>query len=486
MEQIISKTDFKDYLICPKCFWLKKKEPEKYKLVVDDELTLFDQKLIRDGYEVERYARKLFPNGEFGKEFQVKDGPLKGCMARADIINLNPETGKWDMYEVKSSSDVKNDLQHNHLNDLTFQAIVLKETGLDIGHTYIIHINRNYVRKGEINPFDLLIQKDLTTEVWENISSVRDGMISALEILEHDDISLDGCGCLYKSAGQWCNCFSLFNPQVPKYSVHNIFQKSRLKMLVNENIFDPKDVPDNFKLTDRQKDMVDLQKRGKPMIDYEGIREELDRLKYPIYFLDYETFAKPIPVLDGYKPNQQLVFQFSLHILSESGELEHMEYLAEDVENSTTNLVKAMRQYIGPIGSVVVWHKSFEMGRNDELGQIHPEAYEFFQDLNKRVYDLKLIFTKEYLHPDFKGSASIKNVLPVVLPNLTYKNLKIQNGTMALSEWGKMVGLERSQKELASGEMTQEEKESIRKNLLSYCELDTFAMVEIFRILKEV
>jgi CRISPR/Cas system-associated exonuclease Cas4 (RecB family) len=483
MDFTLSKTDFKDYLICPKCFWLKKKRPDKYQEVVDLELSLFEQKLIRDGYEVEKYARDIFPNGEYGKEFQVKEGELTGVMARIDIINLNPETGKWDLYEVKSSSEVKNDLKHNHLNDLTFQTVVLKESGVDVGKTYIVHINREYVRNGDINPFELLVLSDQTINVWENMDEVKIGMKSALEILDQEDIDVNECGCLYKSAGQRCSCFSIFNPQVPEYSVHNILMGSKLKLLINDNIFDPKDIPEDFDLTDRQKSLVEVQKIGKPRIDQDGIREDLDSLQYPIYFLDYETFAKPIPVLDGYKPNQQLVFQFSLHILHESGELEHKEYLADNIESSTDGLVKAMKEYIGPVGSVIVWHESFEKGRNDELGQIHPEAYDFFRDLNNRIYDLKVIFTKKYLHPDFKGSASIKKVLPVLVPELTYKDLDIQNGTMALSEWGKMVGLEVSKKE---GELSEEKKLEIRSNLLKYCELDTLAMVKIFEVLKEI
>lgn len=484
MQHTLSKTDFKEYLICPQSFLLHKTQPEKYDEVVDQELTLFEQKLIRDGYEVEGFAQKMFPEGEFGREYTIEKGELSGATARADILCKNEETGKWDLYEVKSSSDVKNDQAHQHLADLTFQTIVMEECGLEIGRTFIVHINRNYVRDGEINPFELLVKKDLTTEVWENKEKIKAEMHEALRLLQQKDVSTKNCSCIYKSAGQRCPCFEYFNPEVPKYSVHNIFRGSKLKMLVNNNVFDPREIPEEMNVTDRQKDLINIQKIGKPRIDNVAIREELDSLQYPIYFFDYETFAKPVPVLDGYKPNQQLVFQFSLHILYEDGKLDHVEFLADDIETSTEKLTEKLSQSIGPVGSVIVWHESFEKGRNDELGQIHPEYYEFFKDMNSRIYDLKVIFTKHYLHPDFFGSASIKNVLPVLLPNLTYKDLEIQNGTMAVSEWGKMVGLERSQRDIKKGDLSTEEKENIRKALLKYCELDTFAMVEIFRVLK--
>jgi hypothetical protein len=96
------------------------------------------------------------------------------------------------------------------------------------------------------------------------------------------------------------------------------------------------------------------------------------------------------------------------------------------------------------------------------------------EDVNDRIYDLMKVFKKDYLHPDFQGSASIKKVLPVMLPELSYKTLNIQNGTMALSEWEKMI----------NGGLHKDEREEIRKNLLAYCKLDTLAMVEIFNKLK--
>jgi hypothetical protein len=66
--------------------------------------------------------------------------------------------------------------------------------------------------------------------------------------------------------------------------------------------------------------------------------------------------------------------------------------------------------------------------------------------------------------------------LPVLLPELSYKTLDIQNGTMALSEWEKMV----------RQEMADDEKGSVRENLFKYCALDTLAMVEIYKKLKEL
>ena len=111
-----------------------------------------------------------------------------------------------------------------------------------------------------------------------------------------------------------------------------------------------------------------------------------------------------------------------------------------------------------------------------ELAQLHPECEKFMEDVNGRVFDLMKVFKKDYLHPEFNGSASIKNVLPVLLPKLSYKALDIQNGTMALTEWERMLA-----EDTMDGD-----KETIKKNLLEYCKLDTLAMVEIYKKLKEL
>lgn len=467
-NKIITKSDFLTYCICPKDFWLRKNRPDIYK---KPELTLFFQKLIKEGYEVERYAKDLFIEKE-KVEFQKQVKTPEGFYAEFDAFE--PEEG--NIYEVKSSSAVKTDLQHNHIKDITFQVVVAEKAGIKINRASIIHVNKDYVRDGEINPFGLLEIEDVTEKVKEEKEQVELMMLEALKLMKKEDVDISRCDCLYKSAGQRCTSFEVLNPEIPEYSVHNIFQGNKLKELVNEKIFDPRDIPEDFNMTDIQKDKVYLQKTQKPMIDIENIRNALEKFEYPIYFFDYESINKPVPPLDGYKTNQHLVFQYSLHKLYEDGKLEHFEYLASDMESSTTGLVKQLKNDLGPLGTVIVWHDTFEKGRNRELGKIHPDTKEFFADMNQRIFDLKVVFQKDYLHPDFKGSASIKKVLPVLLPQLSYKSLDIQDGTMAMTEWERMV----------TGDLTPDEKQKTREGLLKYCELDTFAMVEIYRLLRSL
>ena len=486
----LTKTDFKEFLLCDKCLWLKKKRPEEY---TPGEFSLFLQKLIKDGYEVEEYVQKLFPDGVFvtgNKEtllartqellhgsnsiFQATFETKDGLFAKIDILNFNTETGKWDIYEVKASSEIKTDLKHNHIKDVGFQTIVAEDAGVNVGDSYIIYINKEYRRSGEVDINQLFIIENVTEQIREEKEAVRAEIERALAMLKKDDISLAGCDCLYKSHGQRCDCFHKFNPQVPEYSVHHIVQGNKLRQLLDMGVLEIADIPEDFDLTDIQRDKVTLQKTGRPMIDTEAIDETLGQLTFPLYFLDYETYGTPIPLLDGYKTNQQIVFQVSVHKLDTDGTLEHFEYLADGLPGATNGLLDALRGCVGPVGSVIVWYESFEKGRNMELAELHPEHRGFLEDINSRVFDLMKVFKDDYQHPDFQGTASIKKVLPVLLPELSYKTLDIQNGTMALSEWEKMI----------RGGMSDEDIEKTKANLLKYCALDTMAMVEIFEVLR--
>ncbi len=488
----LTKTDFKKYLICPECLWLEKKKPDEYEKA---EISEFLQKLIQDGYDVEDEIHKLFPSGvdlgnkqdeilleetqdeleKKGTIFQATFKSKRNLFLKADIFRFNEETSKWDLYEVKSSSEIKTDLMHNHIKDICFQKIVLEECGMEIGNCYIAHLNRDYIRKGDLDLIKLFVFEEVSAQINEVYPEVSFRIDEALALLKQDDLKINSCACLYKSAGQRCDCFAKLNPQVPKYSTAHILRGKKLAELVNDNIFDPKDIPVDFKLTEPQRIKVDMQRIGKPMIDIVNIREALGKLQYPLYFLDYETLLKPIPQLDGYNPNSQIVFQYSLHIMQENGDIEHREYLANDLQNSTAELVKALRKDIGDKGSVLVWYEPFEKTRNKELGKLHPEYELFFNDVNNRIYDLMKIFKKDYLMPEFKGSASIKKVLPVLVPGLSYEKMEVKDGTMAMSTWEKI---------LETGD--EEERRQLRKNLLDYCKLDTWAMVKIFEVVKNL
>jgi hypothetical protein len=288
------------------------------------------------------------------------------------------------------------------------------------------------------------------------------------------------CECLYKGRGRHCSTFKYSNPHVPEYSVHDIsrIHKSKLEKLVESSIFDLNDVPDDFQISEKQRNQVTAHQTQQPVISKEEIKRELDALKFPLYFFDYEAIGPAIPVFNNYGPYKRIPFQFSLHILrTPTGVLEHIEYLHPNLTDPSNNVASLLKQHILPGGTTIVWHKSYEAGVNNEIGMRLPDYADFFKMVNSSLYDLKDIFHDQYyIHHGFHGSASLKKVLPTLAPDLLYSTLDIQDGGQAVDAWWKMI----------SPSTPPEESQQIAKHLKTYCGQDTYAMYVIWKHLYEL
>ena len=483
----LSKSDFLKYQICPSYLWLWKHK--RHVVPVDEEEDL--KRRLEQGNEVERFARQLFSSailvethGAQAKrdtERLIADGAKtifqatvitdSGLLAMADVITFDAEEGNWTLYEVKSTNSVKKE----HIYDVAFQKVAFEEAGYRIGKTGVIHLNKDYVRKPNIVPTEFLVQTDFSDKVDEILPIIREQANDALKYIT-DTPEPKTCSCRLKSKSHHCPTFHLLNPDIPEYSVFNISRMNgkKLNSLIDNEIFHVHDVPDDMKLSETQRNQVNAHKSGNTKINTKAIEEMLSELEFPLYFLDYETVSTAVPLYSGCKPYQQIPFQYSLHIIRKpGGDLEHYEYLSEDTSIlPAESLLGSLEKLIDDNGNVIVWNKSFEMSRNREMAKTYPSYHDFIESVNERVFDLMEIFKKQHhVHPDFKGSSSIKAVLPVLVPELSYKDIDIQNGQVASVRWYDAV----------TGAVSDVEAQKIFADLLKYCCLDTLAMVEIYK-----
>jgi hypothetical protein len=192
------------------------------------------------------------------------------------------------------------------------------------------------------------------------------------------------------------------------------------------------------------------------------------------HFLDYETYASAIPITDGVRPQAPLPFQFSLHVLAESGELSHHDYLADHAERPLA-LIEHLERTISPQGSIVVWNRTFENTQNKSMAADYPEKADFLLGLVDRTVDLMDVFVTGYVDIRFGGSTSIKKVLPVLVPDLSYEGMAVADGTAAMDTWAKM---------LAAQDL--ETRTKLKQGLLDYCKLDSLAMVRIFEFVQRL
>ncbi len=492
----ITKTDYLEYTFCKKNLWLKKHKPELFE---DVELSDFEKKIIEEGNIADEEARHLFPLGilvdrhgqdavDDTKQYIKKKQKVifQATFAedvffiRADILVYDKEKDGYELYEVKASNDVKRKEPHHYINDLAFQKSVIEKSGLNIVKTGVIHLNREYKKVGKIDYHQLFVTVDLTGEVLENQEKVQGQMEDIKTYLNMPEQK--GCECLYRGRNAQCTTFKYSNPDVPDYSVHDINRIGASKKLlydwIDKGIYSLEDIDNANELTGAKKAQYDACLIDKPIVDQTAIKKTLDKLVFPLYFFDYEGFVSAIPMFDGFGAYEQIPFQYSLHIMQEDGNIEHREFLITNPEGDLTRpLVERMKQDIDPNGTTIAWYSSYEKQRNTKLAELHPDYAEFLESINENMFDLMTIFSKNYyIDPAFKGSFSIKKVLPVIVPELTYKSLNISKGDQASERWERLI----------SKDTPLEEKKQIEEDLLIYCKMDTWAMVKIYEFLKRL
>jgi hypothetical protein len=359
---------------------------------------------------------------------------------------------------------------------------VLEKAGLSVRQMFVLHVNNKYVRQGELDPMGICQKTDVTDKVRDNLEETHENIRKAMAILqekERPDISPRHLKAGGETLEEWLEIVKAIKGELPRYSIYNLCSSDpkTLAWLEDNGIELLNDIPLDCPLTEKQMRQVEAMKSGTQHINQEEIKNFLNTLEYPLHFFDYETMASVIPAFDGYRPYQQVPFQYSLHILDKpGGELRHKEYLHTDNGDPMPSILKHLQEDFEGRGSVVSWFMSFEKNRNIEMGKMYPPYEKFLSGLNERMVDLMTPFSKGwFVDKDFFGRASIKLVLPALLPELSYKQLSISNGGQAQRVWMQTV-LEGKDPE---------KKDKIMDDLREYCTLDTYAMYAIFKYLEE-
>jgi hypothetical protein len=489
----LSKSLYTKGIQCQKALWLKKYNKEVLSLPDDSGLARFET-----GNEVGILACKLFPNGieiPYTKNFHemikqtakyIDDGikyiyeatfSFNGILVLVDVLEIH-EDGEVSIYEVKSSSSVKDIYVH----DTSIQYYVLKQLGFSLMSANVVHINSTYQRGDTLELDELFTIADVTQEVVDlqiNIPTILKEFETVLEDVSNEPTMDIGSHCKkpYEcDAKDYC---WRVQRKIPEYSIFNIFNLGSKKQveLYSQGIVKLEDIPNDFPMTANQKQAVKTFNSKETFINKEKIKEFVDTLTYPIYHLDFETFQQAIPQWKGISPYQQIPFQYSLHIENKDGSCEHKEYLALDSIDQREQIAKRLVADIPSDVTILAYNMSFEKGVIKKLAESFPELSKHLLSINENMKDLMIPFQKKYyVTPSMNGSYSIKYVLPALVPELAlaYKKLDgVQNGSQAMNAFANMSKMEEG------------EKVKMRNSLIEYCKLDTLAMVMILGKLKE-
>lgn len=460
---MLTKTDFLWYLDAPMHLWAKSHDQ-----LEKTSHTLYEQHLIQQGQQVEALARdyieKVLLLNEKGSQLlwqpNYDDGQYQ---IRADALIVNKESNAYDLYEIKSSTSVKT----NHVYDLAFQVLLL-ESILILRRVYIIHIDNTYQHGTQLDLDRFFTFEEISQKLEKHREDVDQWRREALALTQKGTPH----GVMTCTKPQSCPCPSLCHPNLPDSPIYNIPYIGKKAIQLREmGVTAIEDIPSTFNLNIKQRKHTKAVQTNQPIIDNPSIRQSLSTLRYPLYFLDYETFNPAVPLFPNYRPYEHIVFQYSLFLIkTPQAEPEHYDFLHTQAGDPAPLIVPNLISHLGPQGSVVVWNQSFEAHRNKDLAEHCPEFDGQLLGINDRLYDLMQIFKDgHYVHPDFHGSASLKAVLPVLCPNLGYQTLEISSGEQAMLTWYW----------LQMGQIPEADRSEIKEAMKAYCKLDTYGMVAI-------
>ena len=469
-------------LHCLKRLWYEEKHPEKV-----PPISLSQQRFFNQRKAVKALAYSRFPEGVYIEaedpdvatqhtKTAITRGEsclfnaafrLKGAFIRCDILQKG-EKG-WRIIEIRTSKKIKKE----YLLNLALQKHIVDTSDISISATQLLLLNEACVYPDLSNLFVIEDVTDkvnvLKREVPRYLRTFKTMLHRSVEpnVLIGKNLCNRPHRCPFKTS-----CWAF----VPKNSVFTIpkIKDPEATVLAENGIFRLSDLPTDFPLTPAQSIYVDSVLENKPAIDRTAIRHALANLQYPIHFLDFEADRPAIPRFDGFKVYEEYPFQYSCHVLQSDGVVTHHEYLHTDISDPCLPLLHSLLSHISDSGSIVVYNLSFERRILRGLAESFPEYTSALQSIIERLWDQLAVLRKHYEHPDFCGSKSLKTVLPVLVPSLSYKNLDIQAGGDAPAVWNLMLS--------ASNET---EKAEWVRHLRAYCKLDTLAMVEIHKVLQE-
>jgi len=479
----ISKSKFVAGAQCLKRLYLQVHQPE---LAAEPDAS--GSAIMEQGREVGRLAYQLFPggvkvDGSAGLEQAIRitrelianpEVPAifeaafenGGVLVRVDILHRRRDN-RWRLIEVKSTTDLK----EHHLDDVAIQHRVVSRSGLDLASSCLAHINRNYVFDGRsIDVRRFFRIRNLTRRVERLLPSLTFLLRSEFRVLAMPNAPdlPSGPHCTDPVR---CEFYDLCNPPRPTDHIGYLprIQASAVEELEEMGVESIRDIPSDFPLNERQRRACTSVQTGQPWFSPE-LQEELCGLKYPLYFMDFETVNPAIPRLAGMRPYDQLPFQWSVHVQRQPEvEPEHFEFLATDKSDPRHEFITSLCTALGKSGSIVVYNQQFESQRLSELTAWLPEFSGRVKKIQRRLFDLLPLVRNRVYHPAFAGSFSLKAVLPALVPDMTYEGMLVAGGQDAGLAWESLI----------RGGLDRDEHQRVRKALLDYCGQDTLALIKL-------
>ncbi len=416
-----------------------------------------DQKLEATADAMRRLAPRIF-EAAFG---------AAGSFVAVDI--LERDGPRYTVVEVKSSTKVKPE----HIGDVAVQVHVLRQAGVNVTRAEVMHLNRECVAP---DLSDLFVREDVSPKVETYLLDLPLELKQQFAMLAGPlpDVAI-GPQCFEPRD---CPFIERCWAAAPPHHVTSLYRiRSDTAWALasdgHETLFD---LPPDLRLNVVAARQVRAVRAGEMIVE-PGLGAALGALASPVAFLDFETVGPAVPAWPGCHPYMPVPVQFSVHTSRPNGEYAHCEWLTDGPGDPRPAIARALVAACRGAGSVLTY-SSFERARIRTLAEHVPELSQDLRELDARLVDLEPIVRSHVYHPDFVGSFSIKEVLPALVPELSYDHLAVNDGQVASVLLNRML--------LRADPATPERRAALRADLLEYCKMDTWAMVKLVERLREL
>jgi len=391
-----------------------------------------------------------------------------GVVVAVDILAREGKT--HTLIEVKSSTSIES----HHLWDAAIQAYALRRAGVDVDAVELMHLN-SACRFPELD--DLFVREAISgrvrslfpqiSEIIRGQATVLEGSLPEVEVGEHCDRPHE---CPFKA-----RCW----PPVPKHGVETFYGLRREKsaQLSAQGLALVDEVPDTFPLTKIQQRQRRSVAEGELQVEGD-LATALAPLQGRVAYLDFETVGPAVPVWEGFGPWHPHPVQFSCHIASPKGELDHMEWMADGSGDARALMAQVLVETLEDVDTVVAYNVAFEKKCLEMIAAGAPEQALGIQAITSRLHDLLPVVRDHVYHPDFLGSFSLKSVLPALVPDLSHESLEVSKGQSASALLHSLLFLGKPQKPA--------QRKALRRSLMEYCAMDTLGLVRLKERLDEL
>lgn len=385
---------------------------------------------------------------------------------RIDIVRAeNPTT--LHLIEIKASAKLKS----AHQRGMAWQAHMVQSAGYKVASCQIWTVNRNYVLgKSGLNINQFFNRHTITDSVFEKLEKISNDHHRAMDVLRSENAPKVAVGS-HCNRPHPCEFKDVCLPVKPVAQTNNLVEIPECGLGTRERLFAKgiyrvEDITDLSGFEPHQRRAIESIQADRPRGSPE-LAAKLTELEYPIHHIDFESYALTIPRFETMQPFEPLPFQFSNHIEYADGHVEHRTFLHEGRSDPRRAFSEALLQSVGTKGTLCIY-SNYETVAIRRLAEVFPDLRKELNSVSGRTFDLALLIKKHFYHPGFKGSYSLKSVLPALVGDMGYDGLIIKDGREAMESYMKTIDLE-----------DERARQRIFSALHEYCAVDSFALLRI-------